>query len=319
VDPAKETSAWFDDQLKTLKTNLAKAQAKLSAYQQENGIVATDERIDSENGRLQNLVGQLVLAQTQTYEGLSKQQQISAAQSGGGAKASPDILANPVIQRLKSEIAQTQARLSNLSSTVGVNHPQYQSASEQLESLNREFDAEMKTIANGVRNATGIAQQREGSIYAAVEAQKARVMGFKKQRAEMVVLQGEAESAQRAYDAGLQRLTQTRLESQLSQTNIAMVTPAIEPAKPSQPHWLLNIVLAVIVGANAAIGMALMREMSDRRIRSTSDLLDVVPAPLLGELAPAPLPKRRLALLPRSLPRSVRMTPKLRGIQTGNL
>jgi len=109
-------------------------------------------------------------------------------------------------------------------------------------------------------------------------------------------LQGEADSAQRAYDAALQRLTQTRLESKLSQTNVAIVNPAIEPTDPSRPIWLLNIALAIVLGGNAAIGLALMRELSDRRVRHSSDLIDIIQAPLLVELVPVMRPVRRLAL-----------------------
>jgi len=296
VDPAKENSVWFDDQLKTLKTNLEKAQTKLAAYQQDHGIVSSDERLDAENARLQSLMAQLVLSQTQTYEGVSKQRQIDASQSRGGTSAAPDVLANPVIQRLKNDISQVQAKLSTLSSTVGVNHPQYQSTQEQLDSLNQRLNDEMKTISAGVRNVTGVAQQRESSLRAELESQKTRLLNLKKQRSDLIVLQGEADSAQRAYDAALQRLTQTRLESKLSQTNVAIVNPAIEPTDPSRPIWLLNIALAIVLGGNAAIGLALMRELSDRRVRHSSDLIDIIQAPLLVELVPVMRPVRRLAL-----------------------
>ncbi len=299
VDPARQTSAWFDDQLKTLKLNLQKAQNRLSDYQQQNGIVATDERLDSENSRLQELSGQLVAAQTQTYDELSKQRQMDTARSEGKENTSPAILNNPVIQRLKSDIAQVQAKLNTLSSTVDSNHPQYQAASEQLQNLQREYDAEMQRIGSGVRNVTSAARQREGSIRSALEAQKNKVLDFKKQRAEMVSLQGEAESAQRAYDAGLQRLAQTQLEGKLSQTNASLVTPATEPIFPARPRWILNMALTIIVAVNAAIGLALMRELFDRRIRSIADITSSLPVPLLGEITSASISFKRFALLKR--------------------
>ena len=55
VDPARQYSAWFDERLKVLRANLEKAQAKLSAYQREKGIVASDERVDQETTRLNAL------------------------------------------------------------------------------------------------------------------------------------------------------------------------------------------------------------------------------------------------------------------------
>ena len=52
TDPAQRTKQWFDNQLKVLRAKYEEAQAKLTAYQQETGIVVTDERMDLEDSRL---------------------------------------------------------------------------------------------------------------------------------------------------------------------------------------------------------------------------------------------------------------------------
>jgi hypothetical protein len=48
VEPAKQYATWFDARSKQLRDGLEAAQAKLSAYQREKGIVALDERLDIE-------------------------------------------------------------------------------------------------------------------------------------------------------------------------------------------------------------------------------------------------------------------------------
>jgi len=55
VAPARQYAQWFGEQGKSLRDNLEKAQAKLSAYQQEHGIVAIDERLDNETAKLNEL------------------------------------------------------------------------------------------------------------------------------------------------------------------------------------------------------------------------------------------------------------------------
>ena len=42
VEPARQYARWFEEQGKTLRENLEKAQARLSRFQQERGIVARD-------------------------------------------------------------------------------------------------------------------------------------------------------------------------------------------------------------------------------------------------------------------------------------
>ncbi|MDP2706628.1 MAG: chain length determinant protein EpsF, partial [Burkholderiales bacterium] len=55
VEPAKQYARWFEEQGKTLRDNLEKAQNRLSEYQQQKGIVASDERLDNETAKLNEL------------------------------------------------------------------------------------------------------------------------------------------------------------------------------------------------------------------------------------------------------------------------
>jgi uncharacterized protein involved in exopolysaccharide biosynthesis len=63
VDPARQYSTFFDSRAKELRDQLEQAQTKLSAYQKANGIIATDERLDIETSRLNELSSQLVALQ----------------------------------------------------------------------------------------------------------------------------------------------------------------------------------------------------------------------------------------------------------------
>jgi hypothetical protein len=62
VNPARQYSGFFDQQVKDARDALEKAQAKVSAFQKAKGIIATDERLDVENARLNELSSQLVAA-----------------------------------------------------------------------------------------------------------------------------------------------------------------------------------------------------------------------------------------------------------------
>jgi capsular polysaccharide biosynthesis protein len=80
-------------------------------------------------------------------------------------------------------------------------------------------------------------------------------------------------------------MTQTRLESQTTQTNIMVINEAIEPIEPSSPKLLLNTVLAVFLGTLLAMGLALLREMLDPVVRSQHDLVETLGLPVLGVLS----------------------------------
>src|SRR5882762_1836178 len=114
------------------------------------------------------------------------------------------------------------------------------------------------------------------------------------------VLRRNVESAEKAYDTAMQRHVVSQVESRASQTNITVLNPAAVPGKPSQPKIALNIALSVVVGTMLGIGMVLLMEVSDRRVRSRSDLNFVFP--FVADRNPCPSPTRRL---PGGMPATV--------------
>jgi uncharacterized protein involved in exopolysaccharide biosynthesis len=98
----------------------------------------------------------------------------------------------------------------------------------------------------------------------------------------------DLDNAQRSYDSALQRYGQTQLEAQSTQTEIAVLNPAVPPLKPASPKLLLNLVLAVFLGGMLAVGMAFLMEMLDRRVRDPRDVTDLLGVPVLGVLGAAP-------------------------------
>jgi polysaccharide biosynthesis transport protein len=285
VDPARQSAAFFDEQLKILRSNLEQAQAKLNDTQRQKGYSSADERLDVESARLAELSAQYTATQAQAADALSRQRQLADFLARGANPDSlPDVLANPLVQNLKSQLASSEARLEQISSQLGANHPEVQRLKADIEQQRTKLKTEITTAGTAISNASRIAERREAELRQAVAEQKARLMRLNQGRDEMAVLLKEVETAQRAYEAAAQRFTQTRLESQTSQTNISVLTRAIPPIEPSSPRVLLNLIVSVFLGTMLGVGLALLLEMLNRRVRSVKDLAEAVGAPVLGVL-----------------------------------
>lgn len=282
VEPAKQTNDWFEKQLKGLRTNLEVAQKALSKYQQDKGIVAVDERLDVENARLAELSSLVVGAQGMKVDSVSRERQMSEA--GGRGDAVADIANNPLIQSLKAELARSEAKLSELGARLGRNHPQFREAQAEADGIRQKLDSEIKVAGSGIANTAQMQQKRENELRGALATQKSRVLELRKQRDEMSLLTREVENAQRAYDAALQRASQTRLESQSNQTNVVLLSRAIEPLDPAKPKVLLNIILSIVIGSMLGVGLAFVRELLDRRVRDADDLADLLQTRVLTTL-----------------------------------
>ena len=280
IEPARQNAKWFDEQSKQYRERLDSAQKALSDYQQKSGIVATDERLDYETQKLNELSTQLTVAQAQGTDASSKRK------SSGSADTMPEVMQSPLVSQLKGDIARLEARLKEVSGNLGVNHPQYLRSQAELEELKSKMNAEISRITSSIGTAGNISKQKGVELIVAVDAQKTRILELKKQRDEISLLVREVETAQRAFDAVGQRTTQSRLESQSVQTNVAVLNQANEPLKASKPKVLLNILLSIFVGTMLGVGAALTLELLHRRIRSPEDLSLALDLPVLAILEP---------------------------------
>lgn len=287
VDPARQYSSFFEVRAKEAREALEAAQAKVSRFQKDKGIIATDERLDVENARLNELSSQLVAIQAVAGESASRERQAAA----GAADRMAEVLASPLIGGLKSDLSRAESRLKELASRYGENHPQLIEARASVAELQARLAEETRKVSGSVSVTGTINRQREGQIRYELEQQRGKVLRMKQVRDEGAVLVRDVENAQRTYDAVVSRLTQTSLESQATQSNVNVLNPAGVPAQPSSPRVMLNTLAATLVGTLLAVTVAVLWELRDRRVRSAADIVAALDLPVIGVL---PRPEGRV-------------------------
>jgi uncharacterized protein involved in exopolysaccharide biosynthesis len=283
---AKLIADWFDKQMISLRERLERAQLVLSSYQQKYGIVTIKDRIDLENSHLTELSVQLVNSMAHTNELQSRKDFLATTIKQGGALESfQEVLKSTTIGLLKSELATAEANFVKLSKWADINHPQYQQLKAEVNSLQQKIKSEIKIELNSIDSNLSSSQQLDKIIATALAEQKAKVLELKKQNDEIAVFQREVENAQRAYDAAMQRGVETRMESEMSQTDISILNPAIPATKASNPKVRLNIILSIFLGGLLGAGSAILVELLDRRVRSAIDILEVLNLPVFASIS----------------------------------
>jgi len=307
TDPTREAATWFNEQVKELRANLEQAQTKLAAYQKEKGIFASDERYDIESARLSEMSTQLLQAQNLAFEASTRRRQAQTLGSKGNLENLPEVLAHPVIQQLKGDLARAEARLQEVSAYLGPAHPQYQRQQHEVRSIRAKLGAEMGKVAGGLESVAQVQTERETELKNALAVQRARVLNLKDSRNEVNMLVRDVETAQRMYDTAMQRYVVNKVDSQARQTNIAVLTPAVAPSEPKSPKIMLNLALALVVGLMLGLTVVYMMEMLDARVRSRGDLESQLNLPLLVVLdgVGAGVGRRLMlaARAPRALPK----------------
>lgn len=282
TSPASGYREWFEAQTKTYREQLEDAQRRLTAARQASGVTATDERLDVENARLNELSAALVTTQTALAESRSR-----AGTATRSANSMPEVVANPMLQGLMSDLGRAEARMQQLSARLGPAHPEYQAAQNEVNQLRARLETETTRVGGSITAGNDINVRREAELRALVNEQRAKVVKMRAARDQHAVLEREVQSAQRALDLVAQRFTETSLESQTRQSNVTVLSAARVPTEPSRPQPVVNTVLGAIIGLFVAILAALTLESMQKPVRTPDDLLQASGVPVLAVLPPA--------------------------------
>ena len=283
-DPARQYYGFFEERARLAREKYEAAQNKLSQAQRDKGIVITDERLDAENIRLNEISSQIAALRAQSADASTR-----ASQATSRADQMQDILNNPVVSSLKAELARTEAKLAELMTRMGEAHPQVIETRAITEGLRTQIRSETNRLRSSLNINSSIANSRESEALSAYDTQRAKLLQMKQKRNELQVLEREVDSAQRIYEAIQGRQSQMGLESNNNQNNISILQRATEPAKHTYPKVFLNLLLAASIGSLFAIVLVLLSEMLDRRVRGAQDLIQGTGLPVIGVM-PNPKP-----------------------------
>lgn len=286
TDPAKQYSTFFDARSKQSRERLEAAQTKLSNFQKEKGLVATNDRLDVEQARLQELSSQLVMLQAVAVESHSRRAQASNSPDSAG-----DVINNPIVAGLRADLLRYETQMQELSQRLGSANPQVVELNARIASTRAKISAESKRVTSSVDLTSRTSDTRVAEARAALEAQREKLLKMREVRDEAAVLERDVQNAQVAFDQIQSRLLATSIESQANMTNLYVLTRAADPVKPSSPKIIRNLAIALAAGLMLAVAAALARELFDRRVRTIDDIVSRLALPVVGTL-PRPGQKR---------------------------
>ncbi|MHB1529487.1 MAG: Wzz/FepE/Etk N-terminal domain-containing protein [Acidiferrobacteraceae bacterium] len=169
--------------------------------------------------------------------------------------AAPGAVNRAVVQNIKVLLVRSEGRLARLGESLGRHNPRYLRAEAEVSTLKARLGAASRSLDPTAS-----------------------------------LLQRDVDNYQRIYDNAMQRYGQVSMEAAYNQTAAAVLNPAIPPTAASTPKTFRNIAVSIVLGSMLGLGLALLLEMIDRRVRSGQDIVVMLMIPVLAELS-EPVPR----------------------------
>lgn len=145
----------------------------------------------------------------------------------------------------------------------------------------------------------GVQRRRaaQAALAERIHAVQAELAGTPLRAQQIAVLQGEVTNAQQAYDNLLAKVAQSRLATDLEQSQqgerFQVIDAANLPVRPAQPNRALILAAGWLLGILAGAGALALRQMSDQTLHGESALSLATNAPVLALIGTMTSPRRR--------------------------
>jgi capsular exopolysaccharide synthesis family protein len=280
---SRDATDWLSEQLALQRKKLEGSEQALQNYREQGNAIALDDRQNIVVQRLTDLNAAVTRARTDRLQKEAQYQQLARLQGNRAAlETFPAIQSNGFIQSLKSQLSDLQRQRAQMSERLGENHPDMIKLATAIEAIEAKLQVEIEKSVESVRNQFLSAQAQERSLVGELERQKTDALALNRTGIEYDVLKREAASNKQIYETLMQRAKETGITRDLKSSNIRIVDLAEVPLRPVRPNKQVNLLLGLIVGALAGIGLAAFFEYLDNRIKNPDDIKRQLGLPFLG-------------------------------------
>jgi uncharacterized protein involved in exopolysaccharide biosynthesis len=275
---AQKAAAWYTPQIDTIRAELSEARTKLAQFQKDANLLAPSAA-DAENDQLMSATSDLLKAKAEL---VALQSQLATPAQTGAASIETQSVDIQSLVALRSNLSSIDAEIAKMQTDVGANNPRLREKYSVKQSLQKQLDAQIQDVRKKLNDRIASQIDKIATLEKLRSDKLNFMIGIQSQREQLSALTHDVSFHQEELERLQRAASQSRLQSQLSFSNIANLDEATPPTSVSFPKPLIIGILAVGVGLGFGILLALLAEALDRRVRTSQDLQYIVGAPLLG-------------------------------------
>ncbi len=284
-EASRKAVEWLKKRIKEVREKLKAAELALQRYREKEGLASVDfeERQSIILKSLDELTTALNKAKAERIKKETLYRElVKIANNPEKIDSLPEVVQNPLIQRLKEEYIKLVAEYYKMGKKYGPEHPVMVRLRSEINAIKKNIVQEVKKIAESIKIEYQIALENEKEILKEMEKKKKEALELNKKQIQYNVLKREVDVNRSLYESLLKRLKETGITEDLRMTNIMIVDPAKVPDKPVKPKKKLNIIVAGFTGIFLGVFLSFFLEYLDNTVKYPSDVERKLNSPLLG-------------------------------------
>ncbi len=277
----EQATTFLTEQIKSLQAEIEQKGKQLQGFEAEANIIALSDNETTVIDRL----SQLNKALTEAQIDRSQKQATWNGLKNVGPDYVPEAINNLLIQRLREDYVRLKREYQKMEERFQPDYPELQRTKVEMESARKSLEDETQNLVKGAYSEYQTALNKEQSLETEFNEQKAEAFKMNSSAVLYNGLKVEILNKKTLLDSLLRRESETGVEARLKglrTSNIRVVDRARVPVRPSSPNKKRNLILALILGLGAGVGLAFLFDILDNSVKTSEDVERYAGLPTLG-------------------------------------
>ncbi|MCB1461755.1 MAG: GumC family protein, partial [Nitratireductor sp.] len=265
LDANVEATDWLGPEIEELRTKVRDAEAKVAEFRSSSDILVGNNNALLSTQQLSEASSELSRLRADRSAVEAKAQSIQAAlKEGGSLDAIPEVIASPLIQRLRERQVALQAEISELSTTLLPNHPRIKALRSQLADFDAQIRMAARDIQRSLENNVGVVRAQETVLLKEIDRLKAEAARVGEAEVELRALEREAAAQRELLESYLTQYREaaSRQNREYLPVDARIISRAVRPAESYfpkvVPFAIAGMVTMVVLSVVGVLAWALM-------------------------------------------------------------
>lgn len=277
---------YLGKQIDEVRAKLRQAELTTNAYAKSNGILGEGPSAGATDAAQTTITATNLFSVNTTYT-QARAKRIAAEQrwraiSGVPASQLPEVQQNGVVQGMVADRAKATTELAQLRQRYGEGFPRIAELKSQIAALDAQISKASADLKNSIRNDYEVALRQEEGLASELNKVSGETLSEQDRRVQYNLLNRDAGALRTQLAVLLDRYNQLLSASQINNNKSSNLDAAQVPSSPVSPNLIKNLLIAAVTGLAIALGLAVLRETFDDRLRSADDVERKLGVPLLG-------------------------------------
>jgi uncharacterized protein involved in exopolysaccharide biosynthesis/Mrp family chromosome partitioning ATPase len=272
LDSNSEASRWLEPEIANLREKVRDAEAKVADYRASSDLLLTGETGGTfATKQLNDISTELARVRGERANAEARAENVrTALASGRAVDTLNDVVASPMIQRLKETESNIQGQIADLSTTLLDGHPRLKGLKSQLQGIRTQILSETKKILGSLENEANVSQLRERQLVAQLNTLKATSAKAGEDEVGLRALEREATAQRQLLETYLARYREatSRSGENAAPADARVISQAVEPTEVSFPKVLPVTIVAAFASFLVSCVVIMLSELfSGRALR----------------------------------------------------